>query len=370
VDLDKLFGISLINDVIYDTDTKEFYFLCNKKDGKVGFYLIKFNEDDPSKYSYLTMWNHKLDIGDVNMQILREKDNPDGCKELLIGYKTIYINTYNLVVIDLAGDEDKRATLFRHESFQLWESAVFGMNLSVSKDFVSLSKAGMNILALGSTSKKELRGSDGSKKMIHSLDSLSYLKVDPLNFINFKCQDYGNRVISIEQEEEIFKGDIREHQYREIYKIKIHEITLRELMILQSFYICKTQSEIVDLVKLQPNPRFFYKTFLELDASNMASILAFDSRAMESLLRDENSQYFSEEYPIIYKNKIRKKTGKDFYYISALDAALKNNQVKAVNKMIEYVVKYQNNYVSSYLFLKILPALMQKDIKIQAILES
>jgi|TARA_B110000305_G_C19407318_1_gene623476 hypothetical protein len=126
----------------------------------------------------------------------------------------------------------------------------------------------------------------------------------------------------------------------------------------------------VDLVKLQPNPRFFYKTFLELDASNMASILAFDSRAMECLLRDENSEYFSEEYPIIYKNKIRKKTGKDFYYISALDAALKNNQVKAVNKMIEYVVKYQNNYVSSYLFLKILPSLMQKDIKIQAILES
>ena len=81
----------------------------------------------------------------------------------------------------------------------------------------------------------------------------------------------------------------------------------------------------MDLVKLQPNPRFFYKTFLELDASNMASILAFDSRAMECLLRDENSEYFSEEYPIIYKNKIRKKTGKDFYYISALDAALKNN---------------------------------------------
>jgi len=95
------------------------------------------------------MWNHKLDIGDVNMQILREKDNKDGFKELLIGYKTIYINTYNLVVMDLAGDEDKRATLFRHESFQLWESSVFGFNLSVSKDFVSLSKTGMNILALG-----------------------------------------------------------------------------------------------------------------------------------------------------------------------------------------------------------------------------
>lgn len=141
-------------------------------------------------------------------------------------------------------------------------------------------------------------------------------------------------------------------------------------MILQSFYICQSQTAIVELVKLQPNKSFFYKTFLELDVSNMASLLAFDSRAMESLLQDENSEHFDEQYPIIYKNKIRKKYGKDFYYISALDAALKNNQVKAVNKMIEYVVKYQNNYVSSYLFLKILPTLLIKDIKIQAIMES
>lgn len=184
------------------------------------------------------MWNHKLDIGDVNMQILRDNTKNGGYKELLIGYKTIYINTYNLVVIDLSGDEAKRATLFRHESFQLWESQVYGIMLTLSKDFVSLSKTGMNILALGSTSKKELLCSDGSSKMIHSLDSMSYLKVDALNFINFRCQDYNNRIISIEQEEEIFTGKVRSHQYREIYKIKIHEITLRELMILQSFYIC------------------------------------------------------------------------------------------------------------------------------------
>ena len=111
--------------------------------------------------------------------------------------------------MDLAGDEDKRATLFRHESFQLWESQVFGMNLSFSKDFISLSKAGMNVLALGSIPKKELKCSDGSKKMIHSLDSLSYLKVDPLNYLNFKCQDYNNRVISIEQEEEILAGKVK-----------------------------------------------------------------------------------------------------------------------------------------------------------------
>ena len=76
--------------------------------------------------------------------------------------------------------------------------------------------------------------------------------------------------------------------YDEIYKIKIHEITLRELLILQSFYICKTQSDIVNLVKLQPDPRFFYKSFLELDCSNMVTILAFDSGSLESLLSEKN----------------------------------------------------------------------------------
>jgi hypothetical protein len=35
-------------------------------------------------------------------------------------------------------------------------------------------------------------------KMMHSLDSLSYLKVDGINYINFRCQDYENRVMSIE----------------------------------------------------------------------------------------------------------------------------------------------------------------------------
>jgi len=80
--------------------------------------------------------------------------------------------------------------------------------------------------------------------MIHSLDSLSFLKVDKINFINFKCQDYNNRIISVEQEDEHnIEVDGKKdtiNTYREIYKVKIFEITLRELLILQSLYLCKT----------------------------------------------------------------------------------------------------------------------------------
>jgi hypothetical protein len=46
---------------------------------------------------------------------------------------------------------------------------------------------------------------------------------------------------------------------------------------------------------------------------------------MAFLLSSDNFAYFSELYPIIYKNKISKKDGKKFYYTNAIDIAIKNN---------------------------------------------
>lgn len=99
-------------------------------------------------------------------------------------------------------------------------------------------------------------------------------------------------------------------------------------------------------------------------------MLAFDSQAIAYLFQDDNQQYFSAEYPIIYKNKVEKKGGKGFFYLTAIDAALKTNQVRAVNEIISYIVKYQNNFVSSYLFLHNFPILMEKNIPVKPILDS
>lgn len=107
----------MILDIVYDTETKEFYLLCNRRYEKVGFFLVKFANKDPKIYKFMTMIQNNLDIGDVNMYILRGNDSSGSYKELVCGYKTIYINVYNLDVFDLSGDEDKRATLLRHESF-------------------------------------------------------------------------------------------------------------------------------------------------------------------------------------------------------------------------------------------------------------
>ena len=78
------------------------------------------------------------------------------------------------------------------------------------------------------------------------------------------------------------------------------------------------------------------------------------------------------QYPLFYKNRIQKGTAKDarFFYRSALESSLRSNQVKAVQIMIEYIVKYQNNFISSFLFKKILPELIEKGLRLENLYNS
>lgn len=85
--------------------------------------------------------------------------------------------------------------------------------------------------------------------MIHSLESVSFLKTDPGNYVLFECAEE-ERIVTIQQEFQ--KNDKRqgeETSYQKIFSIKIHEITLRELLLFKSLYVCTTQSDIVDIVK-------------------------------------------------------------------------------------------------------------------------
>jgi len=112
------------------------------------------------------------------------------------------------------------------------------------------------------------------------------------------------REVAVQQEFTRTSNNSDETDFEKIYNIKIWTITLRELMLMQSLYVCKTQSDIVDLVNDQPNPSVFYMSFLELDGTNLTSILSFDSRSMEYLLDERFNEYFDKNYPIFYKNKI------------------------------------------------------------------
>ena len=114
-----------------------------------------------------------------------------------------------------------------------------------------------------------------------------------------------------------------------------------------------------------------------MDGANFLSILAFDSRSLAYMLDDSFSEFFSSEYPLIYKNKIRKVKKSDnsvktdnFFYRSAIDNAMKNNQVRAMDVLIAYIAKYQGNYVSSYLFSHCLNRIIEQGISIQPLLRN
>ena len=121
-----IFKINEIRTILYDEEDEEFYLVANKKNELLGFFVIKFKFDDPTKFEEITVWRNKLQIGDVTLRILRGKDNMTGSfyKELIIGYKTIFMNTYTVCVQDLSRNSEKCRTLCKHESFHLWETNV------------------------------------------------------------------------------------------------------------------------------------------------------------------------------------------------------------------------------------------------------
>ena len=66
----------------------------------------------------------------------------------------------------------------------MWESPAKGFLLSTN-DFMILSKDGMNLLALGYKESRVVKDKDGQRRMIHSLGSCNYLKIESTNHLLF-----------------------------------------------------------------------------------------------------------------------------------------------------------------------------------------
>ena len=88
--------------------------MANKYEEKLGLFIIKIHEDTPEECIFLIRWKSKLDINDTICYFL--KDQVTGFKELICGFKAIYINTFNIINFDLT-KEDEESMLFHHESF-------------------------------------------------------------------------------------------------------------------------------------------------------------------------------------------------------------------------------------------------------------
>lgn len=189
IDLDDREEVSALQNII--TDNEYFYVLANKKEKRLGYYLFKVNILNPEEESeYLINWTNKLDIGNCDLFLLGASGS-DG-KSIVISYKSIGINTYNVFIIDL----DTSLIKYWNESFHLWESDVKGFLLSTN-DFMILAKDGMNLLALGYKESRVVKDKAGDKRMIHSLGSCNYLKIESTNHLLFAFQFYSNRQICI-----------------------------------------------------------------------------------------------------------------------------------------------------------------------------
>ena len=79
-----------------------FYLLANKYCEKLGLFIIRIHEKNPHAHSFFMKWKNKLDISDADIAVVRNEDKK--FKELVVSYKTIFINTYNVKVIDISGD--------------------------------------------------------------------------------------------------------------------------------------------------------------------------------------------------------------------------------------------------------------------------
>jgi hypothetical protein len=74
--------------------------MANRYNDKLGFYVIVFYEENPDDFHFLINYKNKLDIGDANIMVLRNMKKM--YKELILSYKTIYLNTYNITVLDIS----------------------------------------------------------------------------------------------------------------------------------------------------------------------------------------------------------------------------------------------------------------------------
>jgi hypothetical protein len=99
----------------------------------------------------------------------------------------------------------------------------------------------------------------------------------------------------------------------------------------------------------------------------MITILSYDSRPIKILLDDKNQHLFKPKYPLFYNYKHTDLRG-DVKYQSAIDIALEANQIRAITLIIEYIIKYQNSHIFSYLFKSNLIKLINKGVRVAKLL--
>jgi hypothetical protein len=214
---------------------------------KLGFYVLKISENEPKSGVFMIKLPNRLNFGDVNITFINDPEKH--YQEVVISYKTAYINTYNILVLEADTLGNDQYIIYRHESFQLWESKIQGTILQNNFNFVIVNKDGMSALSLGNVQKQKFTDDQGNIQLLHSLESQNYLKCEQDNHLVFECSKADKMEISVLEEyqkgsQKSEEKDIEETRFQAVYKIKLWKITLRDLMLIMSIYSTKTFSHV------------------------------------------------------------------------------------------------------------------------------
>ena len=68
--------------------------------------------------------------------------------------------------------------------------------------------------------------------------------------------------------------------------------------------------------------------------------------------------------------KIKSQKQRGFEYTNAVEVALRRNQLEGVKFIIDYIVKYQNNFISSFLLNECFPNLLRLGINLENLFSS
>lgn len=289
-------------------------------------------------------------------------DKQEKADQLVVCYKSIHVNTFTLLVVKIASGRIK----YKFENYQLWESPMLGFLNTYQNDFIVLNRDGIGFIPLGDQEKRALFNPDGTERMIHSLPSCKYLEIDKDNFLSFQMPKTGhmNRKVEVAEQQLNKMGTT---YFDLIYSVTINEMSIHELVFMQSIFRCESCQKMSKLIELQPNPLIFFKSYMELDQSNMVQLLSFDSRIIKTLMAFEFSDYHKKN-PVFYK--MRYHVNGEARLLSALDVALEYNQVRAINLIIDYMVKFQNSFAYNFIFQDIFLKLLKKGISVGPLLQS
>jgi len=84
----------------------------------IGVYIQRIYENNPDIDSKVLQWHTRLEIEDVDLFIMRNHEL--GVKELVLGYRQIYVNTYNVKLFNISKPASNNC-VYTHESHHLYE---------------------------------------------------------------------------------------------------------------------------------------------------------------------------------------------------------------------------------------------------------